>query len=159
MNVATLSYDHLIPKAWRRRVGHRISVVNGSLLHLIIDRRTGAQLAAVALDNDAPEAQDCTWVMADGNMVTRWATLEDAIHDGARPREGRALWMQRMRHWFGGESAFPSDAPGFIEEIGDGWDELEASVVWAPGEQPCPECEPSDPDPECSTCNGYGSTW
>jgi hypothetical protein len=151
--------DEMLPKAWLKRVAavYRDSDRGVDVVH----RATGMRLAAAVPDDDG------TWVLADGNMVTRWRTLEDAVLYGAEPRDrARNVGAYRWHRLFRRPGpditqCFDEEVPGWPDD--PRWSALFDSTVWDPSERPCLQCEGSGTDAcgfssaPCDVCSGRGT--
>ncbi len=102
--------DYLIPRGWRWRIScHRL--VDGS--YELSDPKTGARLAMIVPEFKDPLPYDSvlvvepcpsmpkSYVVVDGNMVTRWYTLDDAVLYAAQARGewGRGWPWSRRQFW------------------------------------------------------------
>lgn len=122
-----MNADVLIPRGWRwrvRLVRHDFGDSAGDLpagSYTVEDRRTGHRLAAIVPDEVAEplpldDAFDIvpglgmprSWIVADGNMVTRWYTLDDAVLYAAQARgEWDRPWPFRFRQFWGDRLRYP----------------------------------------------------
>jgi hypothetical protein len=85
--------DHLIPEGWRWRIA--CAPLDGGGYELL-DPKTKTRLAVVVPEGDG------SYVVADGNMVTRWYTLEDAVLYAAQARgEWDRPWPLSRRQFWG----------------------------------------------------------
>lgn len=90
--------EDLIPRSWRWRVWAE-TAPDGSVA--LYSRRPEGRLAWITPDVEAGASRD-TWVVADGNMVTRWYTFADAVLYAAQPRgEWHRPWPFALRQFWG----------------------------------------------------------